>query len=78
MDSTIISQLLIKLSSLLMLGFLGTSPADEAVQEIGDQIQQRHIGGILLLKRNCKEGPKTLQELTNFLQKKSPHSAVPF
>lgn len=72
-----VSIILEKLSTLLMVGFLGTSPSEETVQEMGRLIQERQVGSVLLLKRNTEQGPEVLKQLTQYLLAQMPEQNGP-
>jgi beta-N-acetylhexosaminidase len=60
-----------------MLGFEGTVPSDEGVRLVAKQIEEEKIGGVLLLQRNTKDGPKVLQDLTKYLCQSIPVRSKP-
>lgn len=55
------------ISQMVMVGFSGTDVKDKWVEQIGKEIRQEQIGGVILFKRNISS-PKQLKKLTTYLQ----------
>lgn len=55
-----------KIGAMILIGFSGTTPTDQAVIKLADQIQKGHVGGVILFHYNIENNPQ-VKQLTHFL-----------
>jgi len=60
-----------KIGQMIMIGFKGTAVNNGWTETVAEQIKEKKVGGILLLKRNIAY-PSQIKQLTSYLQNVSP------
>ncbi|HCW93648.1 MAG TPA: beta-N-acetylhexosaminidase [Flexistipes sinusarabici] len=56
-----------KIGQMIMIGFKGTAVNNGWTETVAEQIKEKRVGGILLLKRNIAS-PSQIKQLTSYLQ----------